>query len=133
MATLYRETHLSAPVEKVWNALADVGAINRLITFLGEVTFDGSERVCSLGEGRLRELIVSVDDDHRRVAYSIQESPFGFAHHHSSMQAVPNGDQTTFVWWTDVKPDEAAAPLSEAVDHALESIKAVLGSGQPGD
>lgn len=80
------------PVEKVWSAIADVGAPNKLITFLGETTLEGDRRSCSLGDmGKLEELIVSVDDENRRVVYSIRESPFNFTHHSASMQAIPNG------------------------------------------
>lgn len=131
MATIYREAKLDVPVDEVWQALADVGSINRLIAFLGDVTVDGDERVCALGDGELRELIVSVDEEQRRVAYSIQESPFGFRHHHSSMQAVREGEGTRFVWWTDVSPDEAAPALGEALDGALESIRDVFAAGAP--
>lgn len=126
MATLYRETDLNAPADEVWNALADVGALNTLITFLGDVTVEGEERVCSLGDDKLRELIVTVDDEHRRVAYSVQESPFNFAHHHSSMQVIPNGETTKFVWWTDVKPDETAPVLAQAIDQSVDSIRQAI-------
>lgn len=123
MPTIYRETRINAPVDDVWSALEDVGAINRLIDFLGEVTVDGDERTCELGEGLLKELIVAVDSELRRVAYSIEESPFGFRHHSASMQAVPDADGTKLVWWTDFQPAEVEAPLVEAIDGALASIE----------
>ncbi len=128
MASIYREFDVDAPVEKVWAAIADVGAPNKLITFLGEVTLEGDRRSCQRGDmGKLEELIVSVDDENRRVVYSIRESPFNFTHHNASMQALPNGNGgTRIVWVTDVKPDEAAAP--ELVDAAVESIKEALRS-----
>jgi carbon monoxide dehydrogenase subunit G len=122
--TIYRETRINAPVDDVWSALEDVGAINRLIDFLGEVTVDGDQRTCELGDqGLLKELMVSIDPELRRVAYTIEESPFGFRHHHASMQAVPDGDGTRFVWWTDFQPAENAGPLAEAIDGSLASIE----------
>ena len=124
MPTIYRETRINAPVDDVWSALEDVGAINRLIDFLGEVDVDGDQRTCELGDqGVLKELIVSVDSELRRVAYSIRESPFGFSHHSASMQAVPEGDGTKFVWWTDFQPAEVEWPLTEAIDGSLASIE----------
>jgi uncharacterized protein YndB with AHSA1/START domain len=128
MASIYREFDIAAPVEKVWAAIADVGAPDKIINFLSNVTLEGNRRSLQLGDmGKVEELIVSIDQNHRRVAYSICESPFNLAHHNASMQALPNGrGGTRFVWITDVKPDEAAAP--EVIDSAIESIKEALRS-----
>jgi carbon monoxide dehydrogenase subunit G len=128
MATIHREFEIDAPPEKAWAALRDVGRINELITFLGEVSVDGDHRTCELGEqGKLDELIVSVDDERRRLAYSIVDSPFKLQHHHASMQVEPNGASgARFVWTTDVKPDGAVPDLSTAIDGAIGSLKETL-------
>lgn len=128
MASVYREFDVDVPVEKVWAAIADVGAPNKIISFLGEVTLEGDRRTCSLGDmGMLDELIVSVDEASHRVVYSIRESPFDFTHHNASMQALPNGNGgTRFVWTTDLKPDAAAALIQEPLDAAVASIQAAL-------
>jgi carbon monoxide dehydrogenase subunit G len=128
MATITREITLDATPDAVWEKLRDVGAINELIDFLGEVTVEGDRRACALdGGGELEELIVTVDDEARRVAYSIVESPFGFAHHGASMQALANGNGgTRFLWVSDFKPDDVEPALAEAVDGALASIERAL-------
>lgn len=128
MGTITREFVVDLPPEAVWEKVGDVGAINQLIDFIGEVTLDGDRRSCALGDGgTLEELIVSVDPDRRRVVYSIQQSPFGFEHHSASMQAVADGDgRTRFVWITDFKPESVAPALDGVIDQASESIKRVL-------
>ena len=61
MATIVREFTLDAPADQVWTAVADVGAVDRLIDYLGEVTLDGATRTCQLADaGALEELIVTV-------------------------------------------------------------------------
>jgi len=125
MATIIREFVVNASVDQVWTGVADVGAVNRLIDFVGEVTLDGERRICRLGDaGTLEELIVTIDDERRRLAYSIKESPFGFTHHHASMQVDehPAGG-SRFVWITDVAPDSLAGAAVAPVDAAVESIK----------
>lgn len=126
MASMYREFEVDAPVEKVWAAIADVGSPNKLITFLGEVTLEGDRRTCELGDmGKLEELIVTVDEEHRRVVYSIRESPYNMIHHSASMQALPNGNGgSKFVWVIDLYPDDVADP--QLVDATVESIKEAL-------
>jgi hypothetical protein len=128
MATIHREFEIDAAPEKAWAALRDVGRINTLIAFLGEVKVEGDRRTCELGDqGRLDELIVSVDDERRRIAYAILDSPFNLEHHHASMQVVPNdGSGARFIWTTDVKPDGAVPDLSVAIDGAVGSLKETL-------
>lgn len=128
MASVYREFEIGVSPDEAWKALRDVGRINQLITFLGEVSVEGDVRTCSLGDqGELNELIVSVDDERRRLAYSVLESPFGFEHHNASMQVDANGNGgSRFTWITDVKPDAAVPALSEALDAAVESIRHTL-------
>ena len=82
MASIVREFTVATPAADVWAAVADVGAVNQLIDYLGEVTVDGDVRSCRLGDaGTLEELIVSVDHDVRRLAYAIQSSPTSFTSH----------------------------------------------------
>jgi carbon monoxide dehydrogenase subunit G len=124
MATLVREFTLDVPVEKVWNDLSEVGAINRLIDYLGVVTVEGDTRTCALENGgHLEELIVTVDEERKRIVYSIKDSPFGFEHHNASMQAVPEDHGTRFVWTTDLTPDSLAPALQQPLDAAVASIK----------
>lgn len=128
MATIHREFEISATPDKAWAALRDVGRINEFITFLGEVTVEGDRRTCALGDqGKLDELILSVDDERRRLAYAILESPFNFEYHSASMQIAANGGSgSRFIWTTDVKPDDVVPALSEAIDRAVESLKTTL-------
>lgn len=127
MATIVREFRVPPAPEDVWKRLADVGSINTLIDFLGEVTVEGDVRSCSLGDdGVLEELIVSVDHERRRFVYSIRQSPFGMEHHHASIQAVPDAGGTRLVWITDVKPDAVAPVIEEPIDAAVQSIQRQL-------
>lgn len=127
MASITKQVTLAADLSTAWKAVADAGAINQLITFLGEVSFDGERRQCSLGDAVLEELIVDVDHDTHRVAYTITNSPFGFTHHHSVMQVLPEGSGSRLVWTTDFTPDTAAGPVGEALDASVISIADVLG------
>jgi carbon monoxide dehydrogenase subunit G len=127
MANVTKTTYLSTGSDKVWEVLRDPGRANELITFLGEVTVDGNTRTCALGDDVLEELIVDIDDATRRFVYSIRRGPLEFAHHSASMQAIPEGEGTRFVWVTDFLPDEAAPAVDEVLTAALGSIEAAFG------
>ncbi len=129
MATIIRKIPVSAEAEQAWTAIADPERINELLTFLGPVTVAGNERTCSLGEqGTLEELLVSTDPDQRRIAYAIVSSPFGFVHHHASMEIVDDPDGATFVWTTDFLPDELQAAIEPVIDLGVASIEQSLGA-----
>jgi hypothetical protein len=132
MATIIRKVPVSAGVEQAWAAIADPERVNHLLTFLGAVTVAGNQRTCSLGDqGTLEELLVSIDIDQRRIAYSIVSSPFGFVHHHASMEIVDDPSGATFVWTTDFLPDELHAAIEPVIDLGVASIEQVLGVREP--
>lgn len=129
MASIVRDFAVDADLDTAWDRLADPAAVNKLITFLGDVTVEGDNRTCELGEaGVLRELIVAIDPEQRRIAYSIKEAPFPLTHHHASMQVLSEGDETRFRWVTDFKPDELTETMESVVDDAVGAIEAALSS-----
>ena len=127
MATIYKETPIDVSVDKLWEALSDVGHVDRLLSYLEDVDMDGAYRSCSMeGGGRLREFIISVDSERRRVAYSVVEEPFGFEHHSASWRAVDDGGQTVFVWETDVMPDTVVEALEPLIDQSIDDIRTAV-------
>ena len=51
----------------------------------------------------VREYLVTVDDEARRLAYSAVEGfRLPIEHHHASFQVFPDGDRARFVWITAV-------------------------------
>lgn len=127
MATIIRKVPVSAGAEQAWAAIADPARINELLTFLGPVTVAGNERTCSLGDqGTLEELMISIDVDQRRVAYTIVSSPFGFVHHQASMEIIDDPAGATLVWTTDFLPDELRPAIEPVIDLGVASIQEAL-------
>ena len=129
MATITRQIPLAADADQAWATIADPARVNELLTFLGPVTVGDGQRTCSLGEqGNLHELLVTNDPARRRIAYSITSSPFGFSHHHASMEIVDTPDGTTFVWTNDWLPDDLHQAVEPIIDAGVASIQHVLGT-----
>ncbi len=73
----------------------------------------------------IREIIVDVDDQTFRHAWSARGGPF--THHNASIQAFENNDDTCrLVWIADVMPNEVAGPIGDMIQQGLDTMKATL-------
>jgi hypothetical protein len=88
----------------------------------------GDERTVTFDDGTVvRERLVGIDDDERRLAYTVTESPLHATHHNAYAQVYETGRrQTTFVWVTDVLPHELAAPIAAFMERGITTIKQTL-------
>ncbi len=130
MASIYTEIEIEAPPEQGWAALRDVGAVHwRLMPgFVSDTQLDGHTRILSLPNGGMvREVIVALDDDHRRFAYAVVEGRMLLEHHHASFQVFADGEGgSRLVWITDALPDERAPDIRARVDRGAEVMKQTI-------
>jgi hypothetical protein len=126
MATIHREVHIQASPEKVWSALRDVGALHiRLCPgFVIDTKLEGNVRDVTFGNGRTaRELIVSVDEDRRRVAWAIVGSE-SLLHYNGAAQVIPLPEGgCRFTWTSDLLPNEAAPTVQAMIEAGIATIK----------
>ena len=128
MATIRRDIPVTADAASVWDAVRDFGATHeRLVPgVLTSTELDGDARVVTFADGfRVREVIVAVDDDQRRLAYTVVDGVFD--HHNASMQVEGNGrGGAKIVWVTDLLPDASAPMVAELVDRGAAAMQAAL-------
>ena len=73
----------------------------------------------------LRERLVDLDDDARRLVWSIVDGPY--THHNASAQVFAEGKNgARFVWTADVLPNEVAGPTGEAMGQGTNVVKQTL-------
>ena len=129
MATVIKDIVIDAPVDAVWDAVADFGAVHRRFApgFVTNVELIPGARMVTFGDGTVaKELFLGVDHARRRLAYSIENERL--AHHSASFQVLDEGaGKSRLVWTVDVLPDAMGAYLSERMDAGLVSAKATLG------
>jgi hypothetical protein len=133
MASIIKEILIDADADEAWAALRDFGGVHQRLVpgFVVACTLDGPEtRVVTFFNGAVaRELLVGIDDDARRLAYTVIEGPLDSTHHNASAQVVPtDDDRIRFVWTTDVLPDAVTAMVSELMDRGIAVIKQTLES-----
>ena len=77
----------------------------------------------------VRERIIDVSDDRRRVVYSVIEGT-PMTHHNASMQIVPEGEgRSRFIWIADFLPDEFGTQMRPLIEAGTEVMKRNLESG----
>jgi carbon monoxide dehydrogenase subunit G len=131
MASVHREIVIARPPAEVWDALADVGALHTRLApgFVTDCRLEPGARVVTFANGMVaRELIVDVDAERRRVAWSVVGGRL--SHHNASAQVLAAGnDATRFVWIADFLPDEHAPALTTMIENGLATMKRHLDIG----
>lgn len=126
MASIHRDIVIHAPADQVWSALQDVGALHtRLVPgFVTDCRLEEGARVVTFGNGIVaRELILDVDAERRRVAWSATGGRL--THHNASAQVVAEGDARCRVLWiADLLPHAMAPAIAGMIEAGLAAMKA---------
>jgi hypothetical protein len=133
MASIIREVEIDARPEEVWAALRDFGALHERLApgFVVDCRLDGDDtRIVRFFNGAVaREVLIGIDDTQRRLAYSVVESPLGFAHNSASAQVFAEGaERCRFVWITDLLPHGLGIRTAELMEHGVAIVKKTLES-----
>ena len=128
MASIRKEILLESSAENVWAAVRDVGALHhRLVPgFVVDTRLEEGARIVTFGNGMVvRELIVNVDDDARRLAWSARGGRL--THHNASVQVFADGTRRCrLVWIADLLPNELAGEIRAMIDQAAAVMKKTL-------
>lgn len=130
MASIRKEILIDASPEEVWDALRDWGALHeRLVPgFVVDTRLDGDDRIVTFFNGTtVRELFVDLDDEARRLAWSVVEGPY--THHNASAQVFADEQgRTRFVWIADLLPHELAERTAGLMEQGTNTVKKTLES-----
>jgi carbon monoxide dehydrogenase subunit G len=128
MASIRTEVQIDAPPEKVWDALRDFGALHKRLVpgFVTDCQMDGEDRIVTFASGAVvREVLIDLDDEQRRLVWSIVDGPY--THHNGAAQVIPEGDGCRFVWTTDLLADAQVVELTEkSMQTGVETVKKTL-------
>jgi hypothetical protein len=123
MATIRWEEPVAVPVERAWAALRRVDRAHILFSpVLVDGAMEGDIRTVTFANGRaVRERIITVDEQRRRIAYSVLGDMF--EHHSASMEILPV-DETScrFVWISDFLPEERSETVQPLVEQGSRAL-----------
>ncbi|RYZ02863.1 MAG: SRPBCC family protein [Myxococcales bacterium] len=124
MATLHNSVRIAAAPEAIWEAARDVGALHtRLVPgFVVDTRLEGDVRVVTFGTGQvLREPILSVDDERRRLAWAALGGKT--THYNAVLEVQADGAGSRVTWTTDLLPNELASAIDAMQQQALAIMK----------
>ena len=129
MASVWWDEPMEAPAERAWAALRRVDAAHRLFSpVLVEGRMDGDVRLVTFANGMaVRERIIAIDEQHRRVAYTVLGDRF--EHHSASMQIVPvDAERCRFVWISDFLPAEREETVRPLMQQGAQAFARNVGN-----
>jgi carbon monoxide dehydrogenase subunit G len=127
MASIHKEVSLAASPAAVWDVIRDIGAVHTRFApgFVVNTVMDGPDRIVTFANGFVaREVIVDVDQQRRRLAYSVRSERIG--HHNASFQVLPDGKGSRLVWIADVLPAAAAETVGAMMEDGIRAAKRAL-------
>jgi carbon monoxide dehydrogenase subunit G len=129
MASIVKEILVEAPVDAVWDAVADFGALHTRFCpgFVTATELVPGARMVTFGNGQVvREVFVGADPKARRLAYAIDSERL--IHHSAAFQVLDAGDgRSRLIWTADVLPDEMGPYMAGRMDEGLAVAKDVVG------
>jgi hypothetical protein len=134
MTMIRRTFTVTATADEAWDVIRDIGAVHtrlapRFVT--DTVLLAPDQRRVTFANGAIvTEQIVSIDDDDRRLAYTILER--AAEHHHASFEVLPADEpgQAVVVWTTDVLRGPVAETFRANMVAAAPVIAASLSGSQ---
>jgi len=128
MASIRNEIALTAPPDRVWDALRDFGNVHTRVApgFLTDSKLEGNDvRVVTFANGMVaRETLVSSDDQQRRLVYAIMDQRF--KHYSASVQVLPEATGSRLTWIIDLLPNDFAGQVKQMTEHAVVAMKKTL-------
>jgi carbon monoxide dehydrogenase subunit G len=127
MASITKEVHVNAPVDRVWDAVRDVGNIHKRLVpgFVTDCRMEGDARVVTFANGiTVRELIVDLDEKNRRLVWSARGGRL--THHNASLQVIADGATTRITWVADLLPNEMRGAIDGMIEQGMRAMKTAL-------
>ena len=127
-ATIRKEIHINTEPAAVWDAVRDFDNVDKRLVpgFVVEVQAEDGARYLTFANGsKARELLVSSDDNLRRLVYAIPDG--SFKTYSASVQVFPEGrHRCLLVWIVDLLPNSYESYIKTQMDSAAIIMKDTL-------
>jgi hypothetical protein len=132
VGSIHKELVVNVGAERAWAAIRDIGAVHTRLAsgFVVNTVVEGATRLVTFANGvTVRELIVNLDDNARRIAYAVTE--WQTTHHNASFQVFPVDDtRCRVVWITDFLPDDLSGLIGQMIEQGSVAIATTLANAR---
>ncbi|MGE5596260.1 MAG: SRPBCC family protein [Hyphomicrobiales bacterium] len=128
MASIHKSYFVDAPADAAWDAIRDFYAVDERVAtgFVRACEREEDARVVTFANGTsARELLVTLDDERRRLVYAVADSP-RLPHHNASFEVQPEGNGCRITWVADILPDALAPYIEQQMDLGCAASKETL-------
>jgi len=128
MATVRTSLDTAASAEDVWSVIRDIGAVHTRLApgFVTDTKLEPGARVVTFVNGMvIREPIVTIDDEARRLVWSAEGGRTTHYNGALEVSAKPDGGATV-VWTADFLPDDLKPQLSAALEAGTRAMQRSL-------
>jgi carbon monoxide dehydrogenase subunit G len=129
MADGKAEVSIDRSPDEVWKLLREFGGLDDWMPGIESCVVDGDVRTLQTMGIEIKEQLRSLDDDQRRISYSVVESPMGNLESHLATISVdPEGSGSHVTWAVEVVPDDLLALFLPVYEGSVVELKKQLES-----
>ena len=124
MASGKSEVSIERSPDDIWKVIRDFGGLADYMPGVDSCTVDGDVRTLQMMGIEIKEQLRGIDDDTRRLSYSVVASPMGnLVSHEATIAVDPEGSGSHVTWSVDVEPADLLPIFQGAYDNAVAGLK----------
>ncbi len=113
---------VAAAPDEVWKKVGNFGGVGELFPGLESFRLEGDDRIIGMFGMEIRERLLSRDDDHRRITYSVVDG-VPLESHTATIAVEPAAEGSKVTWSYAVTPDEMAPIFGDTYKSALATLQ----------
>lgn len=124
MGSAKAEASIDRAPDDVWKVLRDFGGLVGNMPGVDSCTVDGDVRTVGTMGIEVKEQLRELDDETRKISYSVIESPIpNLVSHLATITVDAEGSGTHLTYEVDVEPDELLPLFSGVYEQSVIALK----------
>ena len=124
MAHGQSEVSIDRNPDDIWKLIREYGELADYMPGVESCTLDGDVRTLQMMGIMIKEQLRAIDDQNRRLTYSVVESPMtNMVSHEATIAIDPEGSGSHVTWSVEVVPDDLLALFVPMYEGSVVELK----------
>ena len=124
MAHGQSEVSIDRNPDDIWKLIREYGELADYMPGVESCTLDGDVRTLQMMGIVIKEQLRAIDDQNRRLTYSVVESPMtNMVSHEATIAIDPEGSGSHVTWSVEVVPDDLLALFVPIYEGSVVELK----------